>query len=52
MAFDAKIAPLLEVASTLKINAVTADTGPPVSLTISLAGFSGAVTRSAELSAD
>ncbi|MET3582593.1 invasion protein IalB [Mesorhizobium robiniae] len=52
VAFDAKITPLLKDATTLKINAVTADSGQPVSFSISLAGFSGALARTAELSAD
>ena len=49
VAFDAKITPLLKAATTLKINAVAADTGQPVSFSISLAGFSGALARTAEL---
>ncbi|CCV05378.1 conserved exported hypothetical protein [Mesorhizobium metallidurans STM 2683] len=52
VAFDAKITPLLKAATTLKVNAVAVDTGQPVSFSISLAGFSGALARTAELSAD
>lgn len=52
VAFDMKTTPLLKAASTLKINAVAADTGQPVNFSISLAGFSGAIARTAALSAD
>ncbi|RUU26661.1 invasion associated locus B family protein [Mesorhizobium sp. M6A.T.Ce.TU.016.01.1.1] len=50
--FDAKITPLLKAATILKINAVAVDTGQPISFPISLAGFSGALARTAGLSAD
>jgi invasion protein IalB len=52
VAFDAKITPLLKSATILKIDAVAADTGQPISFSVSLNGFSGAIARTAELSAN
>lgn len=50
--FDADITPLLQNATTLKINAIAADTLQPISFTISLNGFGSALARTADLSAD
>lgn len=50
--FDANVTPLLAAGTTLKIDAVAADTLQPVSFSIPLNGFAGALARTAELSAD
>ncbi|MDX8529022.1 invasion associated locus B family protein [Mesorhizobium sp. MSK_1335] len=50
--FDADTTPLLQNGTTLKINAIAADTTQPVSFTISLNGFGSALARTADLSAD
>jgi len=50
--FDANVTPLLAAGTTLKIDAVAADTLQPISFSISLNGFAGALARTAELSAD
>jgi len=52
VAFDADTMPLLQNGTNLKVNAVAADTGQPISFSISLNGFGGALARTAELSAD
>lgn len=52
VAFNADIMPLLQNGTTLKINAVAADTSQPIAFSISLNGFGGALARTAELSAD
>ncbi len=50
--FDADTTPLLQNGTTLKINATAADTMQPISFSISLNGFGGALARTADLSAD
>ncbi|WP_296746739.1 invasion associated locus B family protein [Mesorhizobium sp.] len=50
--FNADTTPLLQNGTTLKINAVAADTQQPIAFTISLNGFAGALARTADLSAD
>jgi len=50
--FDADTTSLLQNGTTLKINATAADTMQPISFTISLNGFGGALARTADLSAD
>ncbi|RUX46628.1 Invasion associated locus B family protein [Mesorhizobium sp. M4A.F.Ca.ET.020.02.1.1] len=52
VAFDADTTPLLQNGTSLKVNAVAADTAQPISFSISLNGFGGALARTAELSAD
>ena len=52
VAFDADITPMLSSGTTLKVDATAADTGQPISFSISLAGFGGALARTAELSAN
>jgi invasion protein IalB len=50
--FSADTTTLLQNGTTLKVNAVTADTTQPIAFTISLNGFAGALARTADLSAD
>lgn len=50
--FDADTTPLLQNGTTLKINAIAADTMQPISFTISLNGFGSALARTADLSAN
>ena len=52
VAFDTDITPMLSSGATLKVDATAADTGQPISFSISLAGFGGALARTAELSAN
>jgi invasion protein IalB len=52
VAFNAEMTPLLKNGTILKVNAVAADRGQPISFSISLTGFGGAIARTAELSAD
>jgi len=50
--FDADTTALLQNGTTLKINATAADTTQPISFTIPLNGFGGALARTADLSAN
>lgn len=52
VAFDADTTPLLQNGTTLKIDAIAADTTQPISFTFSLNGFGGALSRTADLSAN
>ncbi|ODT18689.1 MAG: Invasion associated locus B family protein [Mesorhizobium sp. 65-26] len=52
VSFDGDVMPLLKAGTTLKINAVAADTQQPVNFTISLNGFGSALARTAALSGD
>lgn len=50
--FDARMIEALKAGTTLKIEGVASDTGQPIEFSVSLNGFSSALSRTGQLSAD